>query len=311
MFNADVVVYGTINMDLVASVNRFPEIGETISSNEFNEIPGGKAANQAVAAQRLGKQVAFVGKVGVDSYGDFLKGKLAQDGILIEYVSVSATKATGSSIILVDEEGQNIIVTNQNANNELTKEDVDSSLEIAKRAKAVLLQLEMKKDVAEYLIHTFRKLNIPLFLNLAPVVPLDPQLRRSVDFLIVNEIEAEQLTGFKVKDIAEARLIVEKLMAEGHRQVILTLGKEGAVVGEENIITHVESPKVQAVDSTAAGDCFSGALVTYWLEEKNLLEATKKAAVAAAISVTRKGAQPSIPTKSEVEDFIKENNHIF
>lgn len=304
--NIDVIVIGTINIDLVAYVHRFPKIGETLASQDFDEIPGGKAANQAVAVQRLGKQVALVGKVGIDSYARLLKKKFTEERILIDYVYSSKKTATGSSMIIVDEAGQNIIITNQNANKELTKEEVEVALETISTAKAALLQVEMSLDVANSIIFSLKKLNIPIFLNLAPVVPIDPQIRRLVDFLIINEVEAGQLTGFSITNLEEAKLAVRHLLDEGHGNVVLTLGAKGALIGEKEKIKHVTSPKVQTVDSTGAGDCFCGALVAYWIEEQDLFKAAKKAVIAAAISVTRKGAQPSLPYKKEVEDYINE-----
>ncbi|PLR81633.1 ribokinase [Bacillus canaveralius] len=309
LIKTDVIVIGTINIDLVAYVSRFPDIGETLASIDFRQIPGGKAANQAVAAQRLGKQVALVGKVGKDPYASLLKEKFLEEGISLDYVFSSEKTATGSSLIIVDHAGQNMIITNQNANKELTKEEVLASLETAHGAGAALLQLEMPLDVANTIILALKKINIPIFLNLAPVVAIDPQIRRLVDFLIINEVEAGQITGFSVSNIANAKLAVKQLLEEGHSQVVLTLGAEGAIIGDKNGIYQVPSPKVHPVDTTAAGDCFCGALVTYWLEEKDLLQATKKAVVAAAISVTRKGAQPSLPNQKEVEGFIKKGDY--
>ncbi|MCM3568968.1 ribokinase [Neobacillus mesonae] len=307
MSKIDAILYGTINMDLVAYVPQFPEIGETISSLEFQEIPGGKAANQAVTVQRLGKQVALVGKVGSDSYAGVLKGVLSNEGIMTDYVYSSPITATGSSIIIVDEAGQNFIITNQNANKELTKEEVRLSLKTAKHASAALLQLEMPLEVASFIITSLKELNIPVFLNLAPVVPLDPEIRRLADFLIINEVEAGQLTGSHVSTLEDGRFIVKELLEQGHEHVIITMGNKGAIIGENNRIQHVPSPSVQSVDTTAAGDCFCGALVTYWLEERDLLKAAEKAVTAASISVTKKGALPSLPSKKEVEDFIKKS----
>ncbi|WP_339211671.1 ribokinase [Aeribacillus sp. FSL K6-8210] len=301
----DVIVYGTINIDLVAYVSRFPQIGETLSSLEFKEIPGGKGANQAVTVQRLGKQAALVGKVGTDSYASFIKKVFVNEGILTDYVYSSPKTATGSSIVVVDESGQNFIITNQNANKELTKAEVHLSLETAQKAGAALLQMEMSVEVANYIISSLKHLNIPIFLNLAPVVPIDAQIRRLVDFLIMNEVEAEQLTGSPVTNIEEGKLMVKELLEQGHEHVVITMGNKGAIIGEKKMIQHVPSPIVQTVDTTAAGDCFCGALVTYWLEEQDLLTATKKAVAAAALSVTKKGAQPSLPYRKEVEDFIK------
>ncbi|MGM0877148.1 MAG: ribokinase [Bacillota bacterium] len=305
MEKADVVVYGTINMDLVATVERFPENGETIASSSFQEIPGGKAANQAVSAQRLQKQVALVGKIGADAFSNQLRQVFHKERILLKHLYTSKTSPTGSAIIIVDQNGQNMIITNQNANKELTIEEVKESFETAKTASAILLQPEMSRDVAHYIISTLKKWKIPIFLNLAPVVQLDPEIRRLVDFLIINEVEAQQLTGNRVDTLDEAEFVVKQLIDEGHSHVIITLGAKGAVIGSCGMIEHVPSPKVKSIDSTAAGDCFCGALVTYWLEHKNLLQATKLAVVAAAISVTKKGALPSLPSKKEVEAYIK------
>jgi ribokinase len=310
MSKIEVIVIGTINIDLVSYVPRFPEIGETIASSEFQQIPGGKAANQAVAIQRLGKQAALVGKVGNDFSAQFLKEKFSQEGLFIDHVYTSSNTPTGNSMIMVDNKGQNIIITNQNANKELTKEEVEAGLEHAKDAKAALLQLEMSLDVAHSMILSLNKRNIPIFLNLAPVVEINPKIRKLVDFLIINEVEAGQLTGFPVHDVTNARLAVKQLLEEGQANVVLTMGELGALIGNQDGINHIPSLDVQVVDTTAAGDCYCGALAAFWLEDQNLLQAANKAAAAAALSVTRKGAVPSLPYKKEVEDFINEKRGI-
>lgn len=307
MEKIDVIVIGTINIDLVSYVSRFPMIGETFSSNEFRQVPGGKAANQAVAIQRLGKQVSLIGKIGDDLYADLLKKKFMEEGIHIDYIYTSLEIPTGNSMILVDDKGQNIIVTNQNANKYLTNHEVNASIDNYKYAKAALLQLEMSLDVAHSIILKLKERNIPIFLNLAPVVAMKPDIRKLVDFLLINEVEAGQLTGQIIHDLNDAKLAVQQLLDEDQVNVVLTIGELGAVVGNKEGISHVPSPKVQPIDTTGAGDCFCGALVVYWLEEKNLLDATKKAVAAAAISVTRKGAQTSLPNRKEVEDFINKN----
>ncbi|WP_273124169.1 ribokinase [Bacillus weihaiensis] len=305
MREVDVIVYGTINMDLVATLERFPNHGETISSKSYEEIPGGKAANQAVTIQRLEKKVALVGKVGKDAYAERLKHLFHHEGINLDYLYTSETTSTGTAIIIVDQNGQNMIITNQNANKHLSIDEVSSSIETAKLASAALLQLEMAKEVAQYLISALSRLNIPIFVNLAPVVDLDPYVRKLIDFLIINEVEAEQLTGNKVRNVDTAKQAIPELIDQGYSNVIITLGEKGVVIGNNLLVEHIPSPIVESVDTTAAGDCFCGALVTYWLDEKDVLEATKRAVSAAAISVTKKGAQPSLPFKRDVEAFIK------
>ncbi|WNS73667.1 ribokinase [Bacillus sp. DTU_2020_1000418_1_SI_GHA_SEK_038] len=304
MKKPEVIVIGTINIDFVSYVSRFPKIGETLSSNEFQQVPGGKAANQALAIQRLGTQVALIGKVGDDPYAHLLRKKFIEEGILVDHIYTASETSTGNSMILVDDEGQNIIITNQNANKYLTLHEANAALEKSDNAKAAMLQLEMDLDVAHSIIQTLYKCNIPIFLNLAPVMEINSNIRRLVDFLIINEVEASQLTGLPIHDLNDAKLAVQQLLDEDQVNVVLTMGRLGAIVGNKEGINHIPSPEVQPIDTTAAGDCFCGALVVYWLEEQNLFDATKKAVVAASISVTRKGAQPSLPYRKEVEDFI-------
>lgn len=304
MKKPEIIVIGTINIDFVSFVSRFPKIGETLSSNEFQHFPGGKAANQAVTIQRLEKQVTLIGKIGNDSFAHLLKTKFLEEGILIDHIYTSLETPTGNSMILVDDKGQNIIITNQNANKYLTNHEVIVSLANYKYAKAALIQLEMTLDVAHSIILSLNERNIPIFLNLAPVVPINPQIRRLVDFLIINEVEASQLTNLPIHDLNDAKLAVQQLLDEDQASVVLTMGKLGAIVGNNEGIHHIPSPEVQPIDTTGAGDCFCGALVVYWLEEQNLLDATMKAVAAAAISVSRKGAQPSLPNRKEVEDFM-------
>jgi ribokinase len=300
----DLVVYGSLNMDFVAYVDHLPQPGETIGSKEFRMVAGGKAANQAVAASRLGARAAMVGCVGDDELGKKMKQQLTEDGVDDEAVSVKVGAATGTAMITVDENGENTIVTSLGANAYLSKEHVDASEEKLLSAKAVLLQLEMKQDVAEYIIEKAYQLKKKVVLNLAPVVPISKESLEKVDLLIVNETEAGQLTELTVTEANSAKKASDEInKLFGIQNIIVTLGENGAVLKTPNLVKQYVSPKIEAVDATAAGDCFTAAVTWLWIHNGDLGSAVKQAVEIAALSVTKHGAQTSLPTMSEYEAF--------
>ncbi|MEK8129547.1 ribokinase [Paenibacillus filicis] len=301
---ADILVYGSLNMDFVTYVHHLPQAGETIAASSFQMAPGGKAANQAVAASRLGSSVAMVGRVGQDELGRQMKAFLAQDGVDCRYVLDAPGDHTGIATIAVDPAGQNSIVTYLGANASVSVEDIDRTAPLLQTARYAILQMEMETHVGEHIIRTAHEAGVRIVLNLAPVVPLDDGIYPLLELLIVNETEASQLTGVAVASLASAREAAEQLLGKGPGHVIVTLGKDGALLCGPGVIEHYEPPRVQAVDATAAGDCFVAAVTHFVNATGDLKEAVRQAVEVAALSVTRKGAQPSLPTMAEYEQFI-------
>ncbi|MGY4690889.1 ribokinase [Salibacterium sp. K-3] len=303
-------VMGTLNMDLVAKVPYFPAPGETIASLSYLRSLGGKAANQAVAANRIGINVAFIGKRGGDAFGHELNEQLSVEGIDTSQLMISETKATGTSFITIDESGENMVVTNLEANTDLTEKQALGALSNQAPSDAVLFQPEMEPSIFLSILKDTSNKNIPIFVNLAPVPNIPLTFLSCIDVLILNEIEASQLTGITVNDQETAEQAVAILREHGANTIIITLGAGGVLVHEKSVRSFFQAPSVQAVDTTAAGDCFCGALTAYWLREKNIHTAAEKAVYAASLSVTRYGAMPSIPYEDEIESFKQSTQSI-
>lgn len=300
---ADIVVYGSLNMDFVTYVHHLPQAGETIAAAAFQMSPGGKAANQAVAASRLGSTVAMVGRVGSDELGQQMKAHLEKDGVDCRYVLESPRVDTGIAMIAVDPNGQNSIVTYLGANSNISVEDINQTVPLLRNARFAILQMEMEPQVGEHIIRLAHEAGARIVLNLAPVVPLNDAIYPLIELLIVNETEASQLTGIAVHSLDSAKTASELLLGKGAAHVIVTLGKDGALLCGHGLSEHYQSPQVQAVDATAAGDCFVAAVTHFVNETGDLKEAVGQAVTVAALSVTRKGAQPSLPTQAEYQQF--------
>ncbi|MBR3219697.1 MAG: ribokinase [Thermoguttaceae bacterium] len=299
-----IVVVGSSNTDMVIKADHLPVPGETILGGEFMMAAGGKGANQAVAAARLGGQVTFVSRVGSDSLGE-----QAIAGYRAEEIDTSLIqrdeKPTGVALILVDDKGQNVISVAPGANYRLSPADADRAEEVIAQAKMVVVQLETPLDTIERTAKIAARHGVPVILDPAPAPsqPLSDELLAGITYIKPNETEASRLTGIDVVDEASAARAAEVLLAKGLRGVIITLGAAGAlVVPAEGQAQVLPSKKVDAVDATAAGDCFCGALAVALAEGKSLLEAARFAIDAAAISVTRMGAQPSLPYARELEN---------
>ena len=296
----DVVVVGSVNMDLVARTPRMPAPGETIAGSRFATVSGGKGANQAVAAARLGAGTAMVGCVGDDVFGEQLRGVLQADGVDCSGLRVCKGSTSGVAVIVVDEAGRNGIVIVAGANGELSRDDVDRSEALVREAKVVALQLEVPLDTVQYAAARARALGKLVVLTPAPAQPLPSSLLRDVDYLVPNEIEAQALTGVEVASPAGAIEAGRRLLAGGARNVLVTLGAGGVVLVTLEGAEHHPAPVVKAVDTTAAGDTFIGGLCAALVEGRSLRAAIDFAQAAAAISVTRFGAQSSIPRRGEV-----------
>jgi ribokinase len=300
MKEREVVVVGSINMDLVARAPRLPMPGETLAGASFSTLPGGKGANQAVAAARLGAVTAMIGCLGSDAFGVALRSHLEEDEIDTAGIRV-VEGTTGVALIVVDDLGHNGIVVVPGANAALSPADVERHEALLSEARVVALQLETPLPTVEHAAARARTLGKTVVLNPAPARPLPTSLLACVDYLVPNEIEAGMLTGLKVDGVETAIEAARALCALGPKCAIVTLGERGAVVVTRQGAEHVPAKVVKAVDTTAAGDTFIGGLCAALSRGRELGSSVRYAQAAAAISVTRPGAQPSIPFAREIE----------
>jgi ribokinase len=300
---SDVVVIGSLNLDLVASVARLPATGETLTGSAFATHHGGKGGNQAVAAARLGAGVAMIGKIGADDAGNRLCRALIDEGIDVAGISQHGELPTGTALITVDVDGRNTIVVIPGSNAALSIADVDRHRQMLEHARCVICQLEVDDEVTAHALRLAQSIGIRSFLNPAPA-PGDPSAWRArlplVSTLVVNETEAELLSGLSVKSPEAARAAARNLLAAGCEEVIVTLGADGALRATREGEVHHAGCRVTAVDSTAAGDTFIGGLAAAFVAGLRNAEAVMFAQQAAALSVTRRGAQSSIPTLDEL-----------
>ena len=301
--SAKVVVIGSLNMDLVTRAPRLPQGGETLIGHSFSTIAGGKGANQAVAAARLGAQVSMVGCVGDDAYGEHLRGALLHEGIDCQAVSV-IDGSSGVALIVVDDHSQNAIVIVAGANGALTPSVVDRFDAVLQGADVIICQLEIPDATVGHALKRGRELGKIVILNPAPASrKLPPEWYACIDYLIPNESEAAVLSGLPVDSLATAEAGAAQLIAAGAGKVIVTLGAQGLVFADGTRLEHFAAPRVKAVDTTAAGDTFVGGFAAALASGKSEIEAIRFGQVAAALSVTREGAQPSIPTSQDVQAF--------
>jgi ribokinase len=298
---AEILVIGSSNTDMVIQAPYLPTAGETVLGYKFVMNPGGKGANQAVAAARLGGQVSFLGKLGEDLFGQQAIANLQREGINTDYLLVDPNHASGVALITVDKQGENTIVVASGANMALTEAEILQSQEAIAQAKLILLQLEIPLDTVELAVKIASELGKTIILNPAPAFPLTDSLLSRVTILTPNQTEAKILTGIEVDSPSTARLAAQQLYKRGVANVIITLGKEGAYLFNEQVAQLIPSHTVEAVDTTAAGDTFNGALAVALSEGQGIVDGVKFANLAAAVSVTRLGAQSSLPFRQEVE----------
>ncbi|MFP4290913.1 MAG: ribokinase [Cyclobacteriaceae bacterium] len=303
------VVVGSTNMDLIVRLSHLPQPGETVGDAEFSQAHGGKGANQAVAAARAGARVGFISSVGNDLFGKSMLQEFGKDGINTDYVMQSADKASGTAFIWVDAKGENSIAVSPGANYALTPDYIDECRFMISSADLILLQLEIPFETVEYLLELARDLGKKVILNPAPARKLERKHLKQLFCLVVNETEASLISGMPVSSKEEAMAAAEALLQMGPQLVIVTLGSKGLYYLSRREKGSVEAYRVQAVDTTAAGDVFCGVLAASLLQQMKLTEAIKHANAAAALSVTRHGAQPSAPSRHEIQHFI--NQHEF
>lgn len=301
---ADIIVVGSLNTDLVVQAPRFPKPGETISGKDLQIIPGGKGANQAVAAARQGMSVAMVGRVGSDSFGPELINNLQQNNVDASHVQIDSGSATGTAIIVVAEDGQNSIVLSPGGNGKVGSEDLD---DVAfSDYKLLLLQLEIPIETVLSAARRAQGSGLGVLLNPAPARPLPDELLSLPDFIVPNESELSLLTNLPVNDVSSATVAARTLLERGIRHVIVTLGARGALIVNQGLTKHIPPFQVEVVDTTAAGDAFIAGFASALLQDKSLEEAVRYGCACGALAATRLGAQPSLPTKDEVERFLGE-----
>jgi len=299
-----ILVVGSSNTDMIIQLERIPQPGETILGGEFVTAAGGKGANQAVAAARAGGEVTFVARVGQDMFGDKALAGFVQDGIQVEHVTRDPEAPSGVALIFVATDGENSIAVASGANARLSSVDVKNAEPGIAGATSVLMQLETPLETVQAAAESAARAKVPVILNPAPARKLPGDLLKLVSILTPNETEAELLTGIAVSNEESAARAAEALMAQGVGTVIITLGARGAFVANSSTRQLVPGFQVKPVDTTAAGDVFNGALVVALGEGRPLLEAVRFANAAAAISVTRLGAQPSAPRRNEIEALL-------
>jgi ribokinase len=299
---ANIVVIGSSNTDMVVKTERFPAPGETLLGGVFFMFAGGKGANQAVAAARMGGEVCFVAKVGNDIFGDQAIRGFNDEGIDTGYIDRDETSASGVALITVDARGENEIVVAPGANNLLEESNIWKAHTMIEEAKIVLLQLEVPISTVAFACKKAYKLGRKVILNPAPACALPAEIYSGLYLITPNETEASLLTGIEVTDEDTASKAADKLLSYGVSNVIITLGSKGAYFKNSMTAFVTTTDRVEAIDTTAAGDIFNGALAVFLAEEYNWQEAILLACKAATISVTRMGAQASAPLRSEVQD---------
>ncbi|NLJ86818.1 MAG: ribokinase [Firmicutes bacterium] len=311
MRTGDIVVVGSINMDLVARTDRMPRGGETLLGSDFRMVPGGKGANQAVAVARAGGKIKMVGRVGNDVFGDHLIANFHENGIDTELVGRTPEAGTGVAIILVDADGENSIVVVPGANNCVSLKDVEAARTVLESASIVLLQLEIPLETVAAVIGIARGAGVPVILDPGPARPLGRELLTQVDIITPNEHEAQILAGKEIHSIDDARRLAAEFVDWGIKHVLLKLGGQGVVMATGEAIEHIPAHKVRVEDTTAAGDSFAGGLAVALAEGYPLRQAVHFANAVGALAVTRLGAQSAIPKRAEVEQFLSERGVIW
>lgn len=301
---ARIVVVGSLNMDLVTRAERIPQPGETILGGDLQTFPGGKGANQAVAAKRMGAQVAMIGRVGQDAFAVPLLQALGEAGVDSSHVLQDPDAATGVAIIVVDQRGQNSIVVCSGANARLSPQDIRAAEPAIAGADALLLQLESPLETVRCAAEIARCHGVRVILNPAPARPLPEALLRTVDVLVPNESEAALLTGLPVEDIPQVEAAATRLHEMGAEAVVVTLGERGVLYLYKGEGRLVPAFKVTPVDTTAAGDAFMGVFAVALAEGKPFAEAVRWGNAAGALATTKMGAQPSLPERGAVENLI-------
>jgi ribokinase len=305
-----IVVVGSSNTDLIAKVKNFPIAGETIEGLAYMQAMGGKGANQAIAAHRLGGDVSFITCLGDDANGQNTLQYYKEEGLDVSSSLIVKGISSGTAMIFVDENGENCIVITPGANNLLTSDYIEKMEANIANAEIVLLQMEIPYDTVKTVCSLAKKHKKKVILNVAPARELDEEILKNVDILVVNETEAETISGEKIEAVGK-EAVITKLITMGASTVLLTLGKGGCLLKNEHLEISKKAFAVNTLDTTAAGDTFCGTLAARLSKGENWDDVLTFASAASALCVTRMGAQPSVPTEKEVLIFLKENKSIF
>lgn len=298
----NICVIGSLNMNLVVNVDTMPKPGQTIIGSNFKEVPGGKGANQAVAMARLNGNVSMIGKVGEDGFGQTLINSLKNDKVDTTYIQTSKG-ATGVALITVDKNAQNSIVVSPGANFEVKEDDIDNNIEAIKNSDIVVLQLETPLNTIKYALNKAKELNKYTILNPAPAVKLDDEIIKNVDLLTPNETELEIISGVSIETEEDIQKAAQIMIEKGVKELIVTLGSKGSLYINKEKSMFKKAYKVEAVDTTAAGDSYTGALAVALSQDKNIEDAMDFASKVGALSVLKEGAQSSLPTLEDVKNF--------
>ncbi len=304
-----IVVFGSLNMDLVVRSLRLPQPGETILGTTFDTVPGGKGANQAVAAARLGADTSMVGRVGADDFGHRLRHGLAISGVKVEGIAVDTEAHTGIATITVAANGENQIVVVPGANGQVAHPDMARLQAQLTTASTLLMQLEIPLSAVTEAAHLAKAAGVTVMLDPAPALPeLPPALYQYTDILTPNQVEASQLVGLPIETLEQAQQAAQVLRQRGVATVIMTLGAQGVICATGTETFHQPAFAVDVVDTVAAGDAFNGGLAVALAEKKSWRDAVVWASATAALAVTQAGAQPALPLRSQVETYLT-NHH--
>jgi len=297
-----ICVIGSLNMDLVVNVDEMPKKGQTLIGENFKEVPGGKGANQAVAIAKLGGDVSMIGKVGNDGFGQTLINALKADNVKTDYIQIENC-SSGVAMITVDKNAENSIVVAPGANFRVLREDIDKCIDSIKQSDIVVVQLETPLDTIKYALQESKQLDKYTILNPAPAVKLEEDIIKNVDLLTPNETELEILSGVKIENEEDIIKAAQVMIQKGVKQLIVTLGSKGSLYIDKDNVKFKESYKVVAIDTTAAGDSYTGALSVALSQDKDIQEAMDFASKVGALCVMKEGAQTSLPTIQDVLNF--------
>lgn len=297
-----ICVIGSLNMDLVVNVDEMPKKGQTLIGGNFKEVPGGKGANQAVAIAKLGGDVSMIGKVGNDGFGQTLINALKANNVKTDYIQIENC-SSGVAMITVDKNAENSIVVAPGANFRVLREDIDKCIDSIKQSDIVVVQLETPLDTIKYALQESKQLDKYTILNPAPAVKLDEDIIKNVDLLTPNETELEILSGVKIENEEDIIKAGQVMIQKGVKQLIVTLGSKGSLYIDKDNVKFKESYKVDAIDTTAAGDSYTGALSVALSQDKDIEEAMDFASKVGALCVMKEGAQTSLPTIQDVLNF--------
>lgn len=300
-----VVVMGSFVVDLMGRTPHLPQPGETVKGNVFKIGPGGKGANQAVAAHRAGADIKLITKIGNDEFGELAKNNFIKEGMDVSNIYIDDNRETGAALIMVDEvSSENKIVVIPGACENITDCDIETSSKLIKGCDFFLTQLETNIDSIEKSIKLAAEHGAKVIFNPAPIQPISKEILKYVDIITPNEVEASILTGIKIESENDAKIVAKKLQEMGVKNIVITLGSKGCYVKTENEEKFIPSFKVEAVDTTGAGDAFNGGFVTALSEGKNIFESAIFGNAVAALSVTKLGTAPAMPNRDQVNRFL-------